>query len=341
MSDVSDLFADFDDRMDTDPILIEGSDDSFDNPTTKQSTSTDKKSIIAKYQRLKEESKRLDELAVEVKNLVLICRQMEECYTKRVGRDLISSGEIRYLHDGSIILLISIQNVTNLPMNEWILSIHPSPIFPSSSHFASYCQTIKLGSLLPGVRKTFQCHLDCEEPPLLLQLSLVREFQLDDVRKVFHVDIDPISVTVWNQAQVAQKRDLNASFTSSFRLPNSLIDLLSGSPDTVVSVLQIYKSILNIPNVEDDSLILCIPFSSTDNIFVKTSCVKDGTTHHLLTIGTESSRSHTLLTQHLRLHLIVEMSKLKSRPAKGILILTEMDAVSVEELFQSMLSAFN
>ncbi|CAL2033566.1 unnamed protein product [Caenorhabditis brenneri] len=341
MSDEDDdMFVDFDDRMDTDPITIGDSDDSFDNP--RPSTSTDKKATIEKYQKLKEESKRLDELAKEVRSLVLICRQMEECYTKRVGKDVISSGEIRYLHDGSIMLLINIQNVTNLPMTDWVLSIHPSPIFPSTSHFASYSQTIKLGTLLPGVRKTHQCHLDCEEPPFLLQLSLMREFQLDDIRKVFQVDIDPIAVTAWNQAQVVERKssDIIANFTSSFRLSNSLINLLSGSPDTIISIPQVFKSILNIPNVQDDTIILCVPSSPTDNIFVKISCTKDGTAHHSLTIGTESSRSHTLLAQHLRLHLIVEMSKLKSRPAKGILILTEMDAVSIEELFQSMLAAF-
>uniref|UniRef100_A0A1I7TRY8 RNA polymerase-associated protein n=1 Tax=Caenorhabditis tropicalis TaxID=1561998 RepID=A0A1I7TRY8_9PELO len=345
MSDFDDdnLFDDFDDRMDTEPITLGDSDDSFDDGPQQPSSSVDRKAIIEKYQKLKEESKRLDEIAVEVRSLVMICRQMEECYTKRIGKDLISQGEVRYLHDGTVLLLVTIQNVTNQPMIEWTLSIQPSSIFPSNAHSASICQTINLGTLLPGVRKTFRCHLNCDEPPYVLRLSLIREFQLDDIRKVFQVDTDPISVTAWNQTQKVEKKlsGTNVSFKSSIRLPNSLIDLLSGSPDNIISIAQVYKSILNIPNDQEETIILCIPSSPTENYFVEVNCAKDGIHHHLLTIATESSRSHTLLAQHLRLHLIVEMSKLKSRPAKGILILTEMDAVSVEELFQSMLSAFN
>ncbi|EFO91555.1 hypothetical protein GCK72_005884 [Caenorhabditis remanei] len=338
-----DIFADFDDRMDTAPIQLGDSDDSFDEGFQKNPSAIDEKSVIEEYRKLKEESKRIDEVAVQIKSLIMICREMEECYTKRIDQSLTSFGEIRYLHDGSILLLVTIHNITSQPMIDWTLSVHPSSVFPRSFQSASFCQSIPLGTLVPGVRKSFQCHLNCEEPPFLLNLSLIREFQLDDIRKVFKIELDPISVTFWNQAQLIQRKssELNTSFSSSIRLPNSLVNLLSGSPDIIVSIAQVFKAIFKVSNIQNDTIILCIPSNATDNFFVKVTCAKDGTAHHLVTIGTESSRSHTLLTQHLRLHLIVEMSKLKSRPAKGILMLTKMDAVSVEELFKSMLGAFH
>nr|pir hypothetical protein C33F10.4 - Caenorhabditis elegans [Caenorhabditis elegans] len=324
--------------MDTEPIQID-SDDSFDAGAPTSSHTMDRKSIIEKYQKLKEESKKLDDLAVEVRSLFMICKQMEECYTKRIDRIVATYGEIRYLHDGTILLLVTIHNITNQPMIDWVISINPTSIFPNSS--SSCCQTINVGSLLPGIRKTFQCQLTCKDPPVLLQLSLLRTYQLGGIVKCFKVKLDPILVTAWNQAQRVERKNMETSFTSTIRLPNSLINLLSGSPDTVISVPQVFKSILNVPNVQEDHIVMCIPSTSSDNILVKASCAKDGTSYHTLTIGTESSRSLTFLAEQLRLHLIVEMSKLKSRPAKGILILTEMDALSVEELFQTMLAAFN
>lgn len=67
MSDISDddIFGGFDNRMDTEPIQID-SDDSFDAGAPTSSHTMDRKSIIEKYQKLKEESKKLDDLAVEV-----------------------------------------------------------------------------------------------------------------------------------------------------------------------------------------------------------------------------------------------------------------------------------
>ncbi|CAI2332459.1 unnamed protein product [Caenorhabditis sp. 36 PRJEB53466] len=350
--DGPDSFDSFDpfeeDRMDisgtlTQPIVLDDSDDSFDAGPAKP-TVLDRKAVVEKYHMLKKEAEQLDELAREVRNLVLICKQMEECYSKRVNRTemLASSAEVRHLHDGTALLLVTVHNITDRPMVDWILSIHPTPIHPQIASTSS--QTIALGSLLPGTRKTFECHVarDACAPPVLLQLSLIREFQLEEVRKVFHVDLDPICVTLWDEMQRIKDRNVNSSFHTSIRLPNCLIDLLSGRPDTVVTPSQVFRAVLHLdvePNTSD--VVLCLQ-SSSSSVLVKISCSRDGGTHHSLSIGTESSRSHAALVEQLRLRLCVEMSKLKSRPAKkGIGIVAEMGtAGSIEELFQSTLSAF-
>uniref|UniRef100_A0A8R1DYU7 Uncharacterized protein n=1 Tax=Caenorhabditis japonica TaxID=281687 RepID=A0A8R1DYU7_CAEJA len=142
-------------------------------------------------------------------------------------------------------------------MNDWLLSIYPSPILPASSSSSAVfaCQTIPLGSLLPGTRKTFECHVAQDEPPILLELGLIREFEIDDVRKVFHVQMDPICVTLWDQVQIV-RADVNSSFTYRIRLPNTLIDLLSGCPDTVVIPSQVIKAIFNV--TADSETVLCI-----------------------------------------------------------------------------------
>ena len=62
----ADIFADFDDRMDTAPIQLGDSDDSFDEGFQKNPSAIDEKSVIEEYRKLKEESKRIDEVAVQV-----------------------------------------------------------------------------------------------------------------------------------------------------------------------------------------------------------------------------------------------------------------------------------
>lgn len=49
------------------------------------------------------------------------------------------------------------------------------------------------------------------KPPVILEMAIVREFVLDDeIRKVFHVEMDPICVTIWDQAEVVKEsKELN------------------------------------------------------------------------------------------------------------------------------------
>ncbi|CAD6191743.1 unnamed protein product [Caenorhabditis auriculariae] len=290
--------------------------------------------LVQEYEKLQDEMAEVDELARQIKNGILICRQMELCYSDRKSnaknsRTIVNSFEIRYLSNGSALLLVSITNVTDISLDGWSLCVTWFSSNENKNVPRVCCsQTIRIGDLPAGYSKTFQLLVEDGDfrLPLLFYLTILREFRLGDVSKVFRIQLDTQVLTIWQQVTVSSASKAVAAGNSKkitpaaprfsvfgsfeIRLPHTLVDLLCGCPD-IVETGNVFKAILPTSchpqisaDVTDVDCVVCVG-PKAQNFQLK---VLREPRQYLLTVSARDSAFLTNLQSQLEVFLVVEMS---------------------------------
>ncbi|CAB3411348.1 unnamed protein product [Caenorhabditis bovis] len=314
--------------------------DSFDDEFEARNENLTKKKILNRYSEIQKESEMIDQVAKEIRTLMLICQKMEQCYSKRISENCVvrSFVEARYMFNESLLLIITISNESEYDIDGWSLCVQCESL--NDTMPVNLSQAIQLELIPSKILKSFELSIaskSIRNLPVLIQLKLFKRFEFDGAEKLFRIPLDPFVASLWSLAQIHKdcSRITATNFDFALRIPHPLIDLLCGCPDTI-STTNVFRAFLptsitqNLQNVEE--LNLSFPTGPSKWEFARMRVTREST-YYTVTIATETSKFVAQLRNQLKLWLIVEMSKFKSRPVNAMAVLPELG--DVDEIMTS------
>ncbi|CAI5443178.1 unnamed protein product [Caenorhabditis angaria] len=330
---------DVDSQKDQEEEIIELN-DSFDD-FQPENPAADQNSLIEKYEKLQIESREIDDVARELRQIIQICRQMEKCLSDRRNQGILENFvvKIEYLSNGAVLIWMKIENLSDFEMkNGWKIGVKTSTVYRAKMK-AQISETLDLDNLQPGTSKSYSLKLAEIELPLIFTFILskkIRDFE-GEIHE-FHINLDPISLT---NLDILQQQKLSENiggkmmaFEFSHRIPHCLVDLLNGKVNSI-SVKYVFLAIFGL-EVEGDETHLILP---TTGEIIKIHVTRESS-YYNLKIFAQNSKLLQNIQNDMKIKLIVEMSKLKTRKKENSDVLTEIEFLDLDKLFETMLAGF-
>ncbi|VDM26317.1 unnamed protein product [Toxocara canis] len=92
------------------------------------------KELVEQYKQIKNETKEIDELARQLAIGVHLQTEMDKCASERRDFPIQIGLELRFLASGSSLLLVKLQNTSDLVLHKWHLAVNMTPLSSAPSN---------------------------------------------------------------------------------------------------------------------------------------------------------------------------------------------------------------